>query len=480
MLFARRAIADSPETKLTAGFVSRAWMTLQLPTGGLPILPSRLLVILGDCRGRLLRNSQLSRVHGLSCVAVAIAAILYCRHFREDAGVTLYVDAARCMLDGKALQACNPFYTYPPIVALATVPLIPLPLVLQNLIWYALTLGGLGGCLVFSARLAQHLGVTAWTTDERRWLYAIGTLVSLKFMFAAVASQNYDMVVVLLILAGLVHLIEHQSRSSTLAGVAFGCAAALKATPLVFLPYLLFRRQYRAAAAMAIAVVVASALPDLAFTLARRAGEESYLLAWLHQVAAPALTENLQNSAHTFWGATNTNNNSLRGLVGMFIPDYDPSFQATLYAVYASYVLIVAFLISRSGNHRGAAVIDGALLLISMLMLSPMSSESHYVALTLAIFVVTAMWIKGDAELRLIARYFLILSFLLVNAAARDIVGTVLTTWAKDHRLLVIDVLLFLVPFALLVLRPQPATQLRQRFGLTAAPEDEPLSVFRL
>jgi hypothetical protein len=422
-------------------------------------------------QGALLPYSQFSRVHGLVYIAIAIGAIVYCRHFWEDApGVTLYVEAARCMLDGRALQACNPFYTYPPIFALVTVPLIPLPLVLQNLIWYALTLGGLGGCLVFSARLARQLGDTVWTVDERCWLYAIGTLLSLKFVFASIASQNYDMVVVLLILVGLVCLTERKPRSSPWAGLAFGCAAALKATPLVFLPYLLFKRHYGAAVVMAIALVVVSALPDLAFTVGRRAGEQSYLLAWLHQVAAPALTENIHSSPHFFWGGSeNTNNNSLRGLVGMFIPDNSPSFKTVLYAVYAAYVLIVAFLINRSGHHREAAVIDGALLLMSMLMLSPMSSESHFVALTLAILVVTAMWLKGDAELRLIAKYFLIVSFLLINAAARDIVGRALTTWAKDHRLLVVDVLLFLVPFAILVLRPQPSPQPGARFDLTTA-----------
>jgi hypothetical protein len=111
-------------------------------------------------------------VYGLVSVAVAIGAILYCRHFWEDApGVTL-------MCRGSTLyarrQGAPGMQCLPPIFALATIPLVPLPLVLQNFIWYALTLGGLGGRLVFSARLAQQLSDTAWTADERRWLYAIG------------------------------------------------------------------------------------------------------------------------------------------------------------------------------------------------------------------------------------------------------------------------------------------------------------------
>ena len=398
---------------------------------------------------------------GLFGFALAVGAGLYCRHYWDDApGVTLYVEAARCMLDGKALQTCNPFFTYPPIFALVTIPLIPLPLVLQNLTWYALTLGGLGGCLVLSARLAQRLAVTAWAPDERYWLYAIGILLSAKFFVAAMASQSYDMGVVLLILLGLLRLGEDQPSSSIWAGIAFGCAAALKATPLVFLPYLLLKRHYRAAAAMAIALAVGSALPDLVFKVGG-AGEQSYVLAWLHQVAAPALTENIQNSPHFFWSATNTNNNSLRGLVGMFMPDGASSFKVTLYTVYAAYLAIIAILIGGSGRSRSALTIDGVLLLISMLMLSPMSSESHYVALMPAIFALAAVWLKGEAALRKPAGYLLIISFFLINVAARDIVGAAITAWAKDHRLLVIDVLLLLLPFALLVLRSQPGTQLR-------------------
>ena len=58
---------------------------------------------------------------------------------------------------------------------------------------------------------------------------------------------------------------------------------------------------------------------------------------------------------------------------------------------------------------------------------------------------------------------------MLVKAAARDIVGKMLDNLGQHHRLLVIDVLLFLVPFALLMLRPQPANSTAPKVSLTAA-----------
>lgn len=384
----------------------------------------------------------------------AAGAILYCKHFSgDDAGIRLYVGAAQCLLDGQALQACDPFYTYPPIVALLTIPLVPLPLLLQNLCWFALTIGGQLWGLVLIVPPVQRLTPRSWSPRELVLLYAVGILLSLKFVFAAIANQSYDVVVVLFVLLGLTGVARdwpgRETRASIWAGLSFGCAAALKATPLLFLPYLIVKGRYRSAIAMVAALVGLSLLPDL-FALVHKS-DGGYLLAWLHQVAAPALTENTKNTPHLFWSATNTMNNSLRGLVGMFVPDGDPAFKATLYTVYAAYCAVVGLIILATGKRAAAITIDGALLLMSGLMLSPMSSESHFIALSLAIFSITALWLKGDAITRPVAGLFLIASFVLINATARDIVGMQITTFAKDHRLLVIDVLLLVVPFALLV-----------------------------
>ena len=388
---------------------------------------------------------------------LVVGAILYCRHYWDDApGVTLYVEAARCVLDRLPPQICNPFYTYPPIFALMTIPLVPLPLVLQNLAWYLLTIGSLVGCLMLSVRLAQRLAPEGWSTRDLAWLYGIGILLSLKFVFAATASQSYDALVVLLILVGLVGLAEDRPGGPPIwSGLSLAFAAALKATPLLFLPYLVVKRHYRTAAVMAIALVIISLLPDLLFTIGRGSSQGNFFLAWLHQVAQPALTEKLAGNPNAFWVASNPNNNSLRGLVGMFVSDGAPTFKTFLYPVYAIYSAIVALIILRTGNNRSAPIIDGALLLVSMLMLSPMSSESHYVALVLPIFAMVALWQKGDPGIRKIAGFFLLAIFVLTNAAARDLVGVTVTAWAKDYRLLVIAVLLFPLFFAIQAFRRQ-------------------------
>jgi hypothetical protein len=404
--------------------------------------------------------------------AVALGGLLYCRHFWEDApGVSLYTEAARCMLDGLPLQSCNSFYTYPPIFALVTIPLVPLPPVFQNLAWYLLTFGALIGCFALSARLVQRLVPGDWSERDLAWLYGIGILLSLKFVFAAIGNQCYDACIVLLVLIGLAGVADDRPGWPPVwAGVSLGCAAALKATPLLFLPYLVLKRHYWAAVAMAIVLVIASILPDLVFTVGRKSGDGGYFLAWLHHIAQPALTEKWNGSPHTFWIASNPSNNSLRGLIGIFADDNDPAspFKKILYPVYAVYAALLAFLILWTGGGRPAVAIDGALLLLSMLLLSPMSSESHYVALLLPIFAVAAAWQKGDPTVRKIAGFFLIANLVLTNATSSDLVGAAITRWAKEHRLLVSDALLLVAFFAILVFRPQPAgAKSRAREGLS-------------
>jgi hypothetical protein len=394
-------------------------------------------------------------------IVAALGAVLYCRHYWNDApGVTLYVEAARCMLDGLSLQRCNPTYTYPPFFALLTIPLAPLPLVLQNLAWYVLTLVSLIGCFTMSARLAQRLMPRGWPQRDLAWLYGLSILLGVKFVFAAIGNQSYDAFVVLLVLLGLVGIGEGAStRHRVWAGVCFAGAAALKATPLLFLPYLVIKRHYVAAATMAVALVVMAIAPDLIFSAGRNAQDESYLMAWLHQVAQPALTEKLDGNVHTFWYASNPNNNSLRGLVGVFVNDHTApvQFKTVLYTVYAIYCSFVAVVILASRRGAAAITIDGALLLISMLLLSPMSSQSHYVALIPAIFAVAAVWLKGDPPMRRIAGFVLLAHLVLTNATSKDLVGAAITFWAKEYRLLISDALLFVLFFAVLVLWLQRA-----------------------
>ncbi len=403
-------------------------------------------------------------------LAVAVGAVLYCRHYWDEApGLSLFIAAGRCMLDGMPLQNCDATFTYPPLFALTMIPLVPLPMVLQNLAWYLLTVLSIIGCITLSARMAQRLApmpssIAAqagdaseqWSQRDLAWLYVLGVLLSVKFILAAIGNQSYDAFVVVLVMVGLVALADERPG---LAGASLALAAALKATPVLFLPYLLLKRHYMAAAAMTAMLAFACILPDLVFTVGRKPLADGYFVAWLHQVAGPALSDKMDGNPHTFWWAANPNNLSLRGLVGAVYGEGYPAFRLILHSVDAAFAAIVGLLILRSGNGRQTLTIDGALLLISMLMLSPMTSQSHYVAVILPIFAAVAVWLRGDAMMRKVAGVILLANIVLPNATSKDLVGGTVTFWAKEFRLLIFDALLFVVFFAVLVLRPKPTPE---------------------
>lgn len=391
-------------------------------------------------------------------IAVLVGAIFYCRHFlAAPSGVSLYTRAARCMLEGLPLQHCDPVFTYPPAFALVIIPFVALPPLLQDLIWYFMTIGALAACFKLSEWLARPLARRRWSERDVAWLHGIAIILSLKFVFAAISNQSYDLFVVLLVLVGLQCL---ASRRDSLAGVSLALAAALKATPLLFLPYLLAKRRYLAAATMAGGVVILSLMPDLLFSrtgFLNSAGD--YVMAWWHQVAGPALSEKMFGNANTFWFAENPNNYSLRGLVGLFIPDVltavdtNPLFKPVIYAVYAAYSTLVAAMIMRTPRTNAGIAIDGSLLLISMLMLSPMTSQSHYIALVLPFAVAATVWLHSDGVARVAAGCALAAILGLSNMSSDDLVGRAVTAWANEHRLLVIAALCLVAFFAVLVVR---------------------------
>jgi hypothetical protein len=152
---------------------------------------------------------------------------------------------------------------------------------------------------------------------------------------------------------------------------------------------------------------------------------------------------------HVFWYGGNGNNYSLRGIVGFFWWDGDPNFRPTLYSMYAGYIVVVVAIVMRSYRRNWAIVTDGALLLLSMLMLSPQSSESHVVALIPAIAVIAAVWVKDGEGMRRVAGFFLIVIAVTTNLTSHDLVGHAVTKFAHHYRIMTLGMLSLLIFFAI-------------------------------
>ena len=358
------------------------------------------------------------RRHYKAILVIAVA-LYYFRFSLHPDGMTLYPKAAACMLSGQPIGSCSPGFTYPPLFGFAMIPFVFLPMWLRNVLWYA----ALIGCIWSSFRLAESLigeSLDIQLDDQQLTRIRLITFaLVLNFILADLENQAYDVLVLVCILVGLSGLARHRPVWSI---IGFGLGAALKATPLLFLPYLLFRRGWKLFSLCLLCYFTLSVLPD-AF-LSMQDGVSTYYGNWIRQVALQPFVAGDTGGMTRFWEGENDLNQSLRAFVyritlGMHIQEH---FTPILYGVYALCLLYVLWVLSRSGELHDHLALDGALLLTAMLLLSPMSSKSHFVALILPFMLMTAyMTTEPSLRGRLIAAS--VLSCVLNNLTSKDLVG---------------------------------------------------------
>jgi hypothetical protein len=404
-------------------------------------------------------SKNLSRYWPWLLVLIAAAAY-YPRFVKIPAGMEMYPQAAACMLRGEMLQSCDIGFSYPPIFALLMLPLEPMPLWLRNLAWYLITIGVTIGLFKLSEMIARRAIAIPLNAIELGWLRFLVLLLTLKLVLAVFENQAYDALVLFILFCGLAAIVTGREAWGG-AGLAF--AAALKATPLIFLPYLLWKRHFVAAAVFVIVFIGASFLPDLFFTPA--GAPYGYFVSWLRDVAGASFGV-VPHGSYAFWAGPNIMNHSIHGLVSLNIDEttHRTLNHAVLYAVDAIFVIVVGTLITLTPRRPESIAIDGSLLLISMLMLSPMTSRSHYVALILPYTALIALGFR-DNRTRNLGRAVLAASFLLVTLSGNDLVGEGFTDWAYRHSAMALGTLVLLIYFAALVIG-----RYRQNDATVAAP----------
>jgi len=237
----------------------------------------------------------------------------------------------------------------------------------------------------------------------------------------------------------------------------------LKVTPLIFLPYLLFKRRYMAAAVFVVVLAGVSFLPDIFFT--PQGGAHGYFVTWLREVAAPGLFDDASGVKYAFWDGANPFNLSLRGVIALALDQtsYQEHFALILRIVQILFVAVVGGLFLMAIGWELIAV-EGALLMIAMLMLSPMSGRGHFVTLILPYYVLTAAWFK-DKQTAWLGTTVLVISFILCTGIPRDIVPRAFTEYMRMHSDIAWGTLVLIIYLAALVWRPQRWGFARTRKG---------------
>jgi len=185
-------------------------------------------------------------------VAVALALAEASGHqidfdiYRMGAGHVFGSDLYTVRLS-RALMGGSPgmHFTYPPFAALLFVPFSWLPVRAGQVIWSLVNLAALFAVAAVSIRVARP----QWSRATACGVAALALLPVLRLNPAdlTVALGQVNIVIVLLVLADLTCVLRVGSYQVP-RGIGVGIAAAVKLTPLIFIPFLLLTRQFRAAA----------------------------------------------------------------------------------------------------------------------------------------------------------------------------------------------------------------------------------------
>ncbi|HZZ79918.1 MAG TPA: glycosyltransferase family 87 protein [Gemmataceae bacterium] len=379
---------------------------------------------------------------GVLCVIALAIPVLR----RDQDWVTVYLPAAERLVSSGDIFANGSGFVYPPINALLPLPFLAMSRTPGMLAWHALNMLALGALIVGAWRLAggpllEGIRGISWREHAAFWL---GLACGISSCFDAITNQQTDILVAALVILGCLAL---SGQRDLRAALCFGLAAALKCTPLLWAPYLAWRRRWLAAGLVGVAAVGFNFLPDVTHPAS---DSSSRAVTWASRFLMP-MTESKADFGS--WTCGIGGNQSVPGLCQRWLI-YDTYWNGNelegkyregraspemLKAVAwsAMFLLLAAAAVfawrapAETVAPPGQPATDSlhfGIILILMVLLSPHSSKPHFCTLLFPGFCVARAALVGSRRGLLIV---LIAAVACALASNEDLVGEWLYSWSK-------------------------------------------------
>lgn len=307
-------------------------------------------------------------------------------------------------------------YPNPPIMSVLLLPLARLPSATMAITWY------LAKCLMALMVMAWSLRLVDPEKKLPWWILGAIVLLALRPIVGDLQHGNVNLFIFFIVMAGLMLV---ACGMSTMGGIFMALAACCKVTPLLFVPYFVWKRDWRFLTGWGVGMLLflwPGVVPSMALGFEEN---QRNLLSWYREMVHPFVVEGKVTSEHP--------NQSLPGLVfrlltespsfveypdGVFTPSefhnlvaFPPSVaKALVQSATVAFGLLILWTCS-PGNHpdrsggRSMAwprlAAEWSLILVGMLLLSERTWKHHAVTLVLPwAVIVSNAWMTNRGAVR--------------------------------------------------------------------------------
>jgi len=411
-----------------------------------------------------LSDTKREQLSGKILLGIALLVVAYgIKVYFKEGDLTVFTRGAENLLSGTRIYLNEPrAFTYPPFFAFLMIPFTWFEIHIARLIWYALSVMffilSLRAAGTIAAPELDPLTARPGIRLSSRTVSVLAVLFTLRFVLSAIDNQQSDLMLLAFSLMGLAALVE---RKQFLCGVFLAAAVSIKLTPLLFVPYLLFRRAYASMFYFLICSVVFWAIPELLFPADSGVPLVSSWYDLVITKVSPWEGGTPWTDGGGIWTAASVLNQSLPatiyrylvdtviqihgGRIQVNIFDMDPRTVKTVcYTLMIVLLAVSGSVMWKSRNDRRGPAFDSGIVFCLMLLLSPQSSKPHFSALFLPHLLLFAVLAKQKLAKR--TNFTLIValcvSFFLDTLSAEGFVGRRFSDVLEAHGVITVGTLL--------------------------------------
>jgi len=353
--------------------------------------------------------------HLASVAVLAVLVVLAAVSVRRKEDFDGYVLVGDLVLQGGHVYDDAPpgVSTWPPLFAVVAVPFALLARVsihAARAAWLAIQLVALLWALRLIVDLVHAKALALRPRAGALTLASAPVLVPLVMASPGVTGNLFHLQVNILVFALVLQGLAWQARGRSWAGGGLvGLAAAVRVMPLVFLPYLLWRRRWRAALAAAVVFLLLSLAPALVFGWETFAG---YVGDWLRVADAG-------------WGSGFMNQSLLAAFDRLLDAGPHAARTATLVVLGLLAALALVRFRGPSAPDGRRAIVEWSIVFVVGAIGGPVCWKSYLVVFLLPFAILFAAWRTWEVSRRTrrLAFALLVACLLLTTLPSRDLIG---------------------------------------------------------